>query len=129
MKKLSERDFSKSAVHAAYDNVSRQTLLRRLYKDIEPITRGFFRDNSWQSVKKVWNHFDRLDLNWHITDNYYGNGHYDKTVPPERKRWHFEINFKNEKGNPNKIVGTLTAAGAGSVEDPLSRYDITVVMS
>ena len=129
MKKLSEKDFSKNAVHAAYDEISRPTLLRRLYKDITPYTRGFFSDSSWQAVRKVWDTFDKLALDWGITDNYYGNGPYDKTVPPERKTWKFEIRFRNEKGNPNKIFGTLTAAGAGKVDDPLSRYDITVVMS
>ena len=43
------------------------------------------------------------------------------------KIWNIEINFTNNKGRPTKLHGTVTAAGAGAGtrEDPLSRYDIT----
>ena len=50
-------------------------------------------------------------------------------MPPQGKRWTFEINFTDNTGKPKKIFGNLTAAGAGSVQDPLEKYDITVVLS
>jgi hypothetical protein len=63
-----------------------------------------------------------------MTEAYYGSGQYDKTMPPQRKTWKFEIRFTNPKGKQNVMYGALVAAGAGSVKDPLDRYDITVNM-
>ena len=51
---------------------------------------------------------------------------------PVRKIWSFEIHFLNNIGKEGKaavIHGNITAAGAGSVEDPLDRYDVTVTLS
>lgn len=109
--------------------ISKVSLIHKIYKVITPITQGFFRDESWQAVRKVWDKFNELGLNWGIIDNYYGRGSNDHTLPPQNKTWKFEIKFTNNKGKPDIIYGTLTAAGGGSVEEPLERYDLTVVMS
>jgi len=85
--------------------------------------KGFFSDDSWQGIQQIWNAFNEAGLNWDIMDsNYYptSDGH-----PMGGKIWYIEINFTNNKGRPTKLNGTITAAGAGTVEDPLARYDIT----
>ncbi len=112
-----------------FDNVAKETLKGRIYKEIRPLMRGFFKDDAWQAVHKIFSKFTDLGLDWDIYESHYGNQKYDKTFPPERKVWYFEIHFTNNKGKKNKIHGSLTAAGAGTVDDPLDRYDITVVLS
>ena len=47
---------------------------------------------------------------------------------PTRKEWHFEIHWDNDKGKYSKMGGVVTASGAGSVDDPLSRYDVNMVI-
>jgi hypothetical protein len=112
-----------------FDNVAKETLKKRLYKKTMPLSRGFFKDDNWSAVYKIFKIFTDLGLDWDIYESHYGNHKYDRTMPMERKVWYFEIHFTNNKGKKNKIHGSLTAAGAGTVEDPLSKYDITVVLS
>jgi len=84
--------------------------------------KGFFSDDSWQGIQQIWNAFNAAGLDWNINgSNYYPNG----DNPMGGKIWNIEINFTNNKGRPTTLHGTVTAAGAGTVEDPLSRYDIT----
>jgi hypothetical protein len=106
------------------DGRSKQTAISLIYKRISPLTQGFFRDESWENVWKIFKVFNELGLDWNITDAKYNNG-----MPMEWKKWQFDIRFTDNAGKPKTIFGNLTAAGAGSVEDPLDRYDITVVLS
>ena len=86
------------------------------------LIKGFFSDQAWQGVNQVWTALDNAGLDWNVTGSqYYPPG----TVPPEGKIWKFEIRFTNKTGKPTVLYGTVTAAGAGSVQDPLERYDIT----
>jgi len=116
----------KTEKYAQEEGISRQRLKTQIYKAIAPITKQFYSDDSWQGVSQVWKAFDNLGLDWNMTEAYYGSGQYDKTMPPQRKTWKFEIRFTNPKGKQNVMYGALVAAGAGSVKDPLDRYDITV---
>ena len=103
---------------------SKRTAMDRIYRAITPITQGIFTDEDWRHVRAVWEKFNELGLDWDITEN----SEYDREMPPKWKKWYFEINFVDGKGRPQKLGGNLTAAGAGSVEDPLERYDISVVL-
>lgn len=105
------------------NNISKQSLKNKIYKVIGPYIKGFFTDESWESIRKIWDIFDEMGLNWAMTDS-----KYDGNVPPQNKTWKFEIDFINNKGKQDKIYGMVTAAGAGTVDDIFSRYDITVVM-
>ncbi len=85
--------------------------------------KGFFTDDSWQGIQQIWNAFNTAGLDWNIMgSDYYPT---DSGNPMGGKIWQVEVNFINNKGRPTKLGGTVTAAGAGTVEDPLSRYDIT----
>ena len=48
---------------------------------------------------------------------------------PKYKEWQISIPFTNNKGRSAQLVGQITAHGAGSVEQPLDRYDITAYVS
>jgi hypothetical protein len=85
--------------------------------------KGFFSDDSWQGVKQIFDAFNYAELDWDITGSDYYPSHDGN--PMGGKIWVIEINFINNKGKPTKLYGNITAAGAGTPEDPLSRYDIT----
>jgi hypothetical protein len=40
-----------------------------------------------------------------------------------------QINFINNKNKPTTLYGRIQASGAGTIEDPLSKYDITAYVS
>lgn len=90
--------------------------------------KGFFNDKDWSGIKQIWNAFKSLDWQIISADYYYDNNNPTSRMPAGKK-WRFEISFNNNKGKPSKLYGTVVAAGAGTVEDPLSRYDITVQVS
>jgi len=103
--------------------VSKQSFKNKIYKAIAPYIKGIYSDQSWEAIRKVWDVFDSMNLNWAMT-----NATYDNSVPPQNKAWRFEIIFVNKRGKEDSLTGIVTAHGAGTVEDPLLRYDITVVM-
>ena len=103
-------------------NQQARTIINRRIIPQEQI-KGMFSDDSWQGVQQIWNAFSEAGLDWDIVDsNYYptNDGH-----PMGGKIWNIVVNFINNKGKATTLHGTVTAAGAGTVEDPLSRYDIT----
>jgi len=112
-------------VPSQIDGRSKVSAKNLIYKHIEPLMKGIFSDESWEGVRKIWDKFGELGLDWDFSRNseYYGG------MPPQGKTWYFEIKFMGNNDRPQTLFGTLTAAGAGSVEDPLGRYDITVVLS
>jgi len=104
--------------------IRKPKLVRAVNKTIGNVSRGFFTDEHWRGPKKVWDALSVMGLDWDIMGSSY-NG----TMPPESKTWKFEIKFTNERGKPAKLYGHLVASGAGSVDDPLSRYDIVTYVS
>ena len=115
------------------DGKSKQNARNWIVGKTKNITSGFFRDDYWQPIQKVWKEFDRLGLNWNGTDNKYheeevmfsdGSKHYI----PVRKTWNFEVRFINNRDKNDVIYGVVTAAGAGPVESPLDKYDVTLTV-
>jgi len=113
----------KTSQISGQEAVSKQSLKNKIYKVIGPLIKGFFSDESWQGVRRVWDSFDSMGIDWHMTD-----AKYDGNMPPQNKMWKFEIDFINNRGKPDKLYGVLTASGAATVDDPLAKYDITVVI-
>ena len=113
------------------DGKDKETAKRYIYKKITPLTKGIFKDDSWEGVNKIWKEFEKMNLQWNTTKATYTHAK-DGSIgwnTPTGKIWNFEIEFHDKQGKIKKIYGSLHAAGAGSVEDPLDRYDITVVLS
>lgn len=109
------------------DGLSKQRLKTLIYKSTKKCTYNkLYKDNGWKGPQCIWDTFNDLNLNWHITRADYKK---DKNeVMPNRKEWYFEIMWDNDKGKFSKLGGMLTAAGAGSVQDPLDKYDLVLVL-
>jgi hypothetical protein len=108
---------------SAIDGRSKQSAKNVIYNKITPLTQGFFRDDAWQNVKKIFEAFGQLGFDWDILGaKYVGN-------PPSSKKWEFEILFTDNNGKPQKFWGQITAAAAGTDDDPFTPYDLTVIIS
>jgi len=105
------------------DGRSNTSARNAVHKLVHPHTKGLFADQDWSNVNKVWNAMNAAGLDWNITNTEYGK---NNEGTPSYKLWKFEIRFTNKTGRPTTLHGVLTAHGAGTVQDPLSKYDITV---
>jgi hypothetical protein len=89
-------------------------------------TKGFFKDEYWQPVTATFKELSRHGVDYVVTETQY---YQDDRGNPSSKVWRFEVEFVNDKGRMTKLYGTITAAGAGTVQDLLSRYDVTAVIN
>jgi len=110
---------------------------RRIVRNIvDKPSKGYFSDQYWQGPKGVFEALNAANIDWSITKTEYGvSKTFQETYPGEKWRipndykvWQFAISFTNNKGRPTVLHCTLTAHGAGTVTDPLSRYDMSVVI-
>jgi hypothetical protein len=83
---------------------------------------GFFTDKTWEPVKAIMARLNAAKVNFTSLGDAYQQNAQGQDIS---KTWKLEFPFTNQKGLPDKLYGTIVASGAGSVEDPLSRYDIT----
>lgn len=114
------------------DGLSKAKVKTLIYKETKKCTHNkLYSDRYWQGPKCIWNTFDKLNLNWNINNTQYKNNKDDESMDiklPTRKEWYFEIMWRGPKGKKMKMGGHLTAAGAGSVDEPLSKYDLVLVL-
>ena len=116
------RRIRESENQSEIDGLSKVVAKNKIYDKVTPLTKGIFRDDAWQNVQKIWKVFESMGLDWYFTDAKY------EGFPPKRKRWYFSIDYVGKNGKPEKISGELIAAGAGSDDDPLDKYDITFLL-
>jgi hypothetical protein len=89
-------------------------------------TKGFFKDTYWQPIHKTWTLLAEHKIDAIPTSNRYLT---DEKGTPTSKRWEFIIEFTNDKGKDVTLHGVMVASGAGSVSDPLDRYDVVAYVS
>ena len=107
------------------DGKSKPSARNYVYKLIGELTKGFFRDDSWENINAIW---DRLNEN--NISNYLINAKYfhDEKGQSMGKTWYFEIPFINNRSNQDKLQGNLNAHFCGSIQDPSDKYDISFVI-
>lgn len=118
------------------DGKSKQSAANWIRKHIDPMVSGFFKDDHWEPIQNVRKFFGQNNIEFTITGTEYQtskDAHKWQSNPdwrtmPDSKVWNAEINFTNNKQKPTKIGVIMTAHGAGSVSDPMERYDVTFVM-
>jgi hypothetical protein len=80
---------------------------------------GIYRDDSWQPVAAIYKALDNAGIDYDMTGS-----QYSPEFPNTYKKWELTFKFTNDKGRPSELHGQIMAAGAGSVEQPLDRYDM-----
>jgi hypothetical protein len=89
-------------------------------------TKGFFKDDYWRPITRTFKELAEHGIFYEVNKTEYLK---DNEGRPNAKIWSFSIDFFNDKGRKTTLYGTITASGAGSVEDPLDRYDVTAYVS
>jgi len=84
-------------------------------------TRGFFSDDYWQPITQTFKELDRHSIDYVIESTKYTQ---DAKGNPDSKTWSVTAEFFNDKGRKTKIYIHIVASGAGTVAEPLSRYDV-----
>jgi len=117
------------------DGLSKARLKTLLYKETKKITTNkIWKDTAWNGPQAIWDTFNRLNLGWHMTKSEYKRYKDDQAMGvkmPSSKEWQFEIFWNSKEGGLGKHMkmgGVVTAAGAGSIDDPLSKYDVNMVI-
>lgn len=101
----------------------------RVNKILSAASKGLFSDNSWEAINNIFKKLSEAGLDVTVTSAKYG-GHADTgNDMPKFKEWQISIPFTNKNGKQVALVGNITAHGAGSLEQPLDRYDITAYVS
>lgn len=101
----------------------------RIYKVVSPMTSHLYKDEDWSGVSSVFsairtvlaNLSQSLDLVVRVEDGGYrqNNGAHWKE---------YRLFVVDEESGKQMVAGHLNAHGAGTVEDPFDRYDMSVVL-
>ena len=89
-----------------------------------------YKDEYWQGPHAIFKQFDEWQLNWQIDTSKYRKGEARMGTDPMvdvAKEWTFTIWLDDPRGK--KLYGQLVASGAGSVSDPLEKYDLVLVIN
>ena len=107
--------------HAATTN--RKSFIRKAYNAISSITSKKYFDSSWLGVKAVIEAI--LDTDKHVT-LYLENARYEGMIGQEghRKVYRYTI-----AGCEKDIDMQIVASFCGTIHDPMSAYDLTVMMN
>ena len=97
---------------------TRATIKNRVNKILFENTKGLFNDDCWKPVYNAFNLINQAGYQVTITDSKYSHRPEDGVAVS--KSWRFEV---MTEGKP--LFGVITAHGAGSIGDPLDRYDIS----
>jgi len=104
-------------------------LLKRQFNKVNSVicgcATGIFFDDYWIGKDRVLSALDKVcnenGMGWHIEESHYIH---DDDNKPIAKKWIFKVYDDEREG-----YGIIIASGAGSVSDPLSRYDIVSYVS
>ena len=101
-------------------------LRNKINKATGAVSKGIFSDEYWKGHKQVYNALvkicDELSLEVELQKSEYRQDQYSKV--PNSKIWIYRVYNDEMEGWFN-----ITASGAGTVEDPLSKYDIVAYIS
>lgn len=86
---------------------------------------GIFHDSFWSPIQDFFKEIRAMGIDFEVNDQVYTK---DERGNPSSKKWYCVVSFKDKLGKVKYIQMTVTAFGAGSVKDPLDRYDVTVTM-
>lgn len=100
---------------------------------VNKFTKGIFSDQYWAGQQRIYKELDYQGIRWVPTGAMYE--HETVTLPdgqrasvPYRKIWTFEIQFVNNKDKEDVLYGRIVAAGAGPIDDPLDKYDLSMTL-
>lgn len=104
---------------------TKQQAIKKLYK-ID--TKGIFHDEGWNKVREIVKEIRNMNAEVECipaNNSLYTNG-YPNDGSISSKRYDLTISFTNALNKEIIIKGNITCSGCGTVEDPLSAYDVSM---
>lgn len=107
------------------DGLKKEKVKKALSKilKLDELNGKYFGDQSWTPIHKLFDTLSKVNIPYKIEREEYKK---DDSGKPISKEWLVGFDFKNEKGKDTFLYLLIVAAGAGTVEDPLSRYDLVM---
>ena len=93
--------------------MTKQNLIKKMYRLSERLTSGFHRDYGWEDLNAVFDNLRDNGFDVQITSTQY-DGMRSKT-------YFFEV-------LEHKIRGHIICAFCGTVENPMERYDMSMIL-
>lgn len=117
------------------DGLRNDVARKKINQILHGVANGIFQDDHWGGVKRVWDTLDENKIPWTLMNSEYGvSPSFAQTftgpkwrIPNDFKQWKFEIKFTNNNQKETTLYGVVIAS-AGSIEDPLEKYDVTVTV-
>ena len=110
-----------------FDGQRKQKVLNTLNAILGRHTKGQFRDSYWAPIQAIRADLDRENIPAEALE---GSGTYEKENGVDvRKVWRYKVPFLNQNGRPDAVYISITASGAGPVDDPLAVYDVVAYAS
>jgi len=106
---------------SAINEMSKQRAKTYVNKLMGKHSKGIFSDEYWSPVQNIFKDLSEANIDYVVGKTEYKKD--DKGVPTS-KRWTLTISFIDKNGKEQKLTALIIASGAGSVEDPLDKYDI-----
>ncbi len=101
--------------------MTRVTAKNQINRILRDTTNGLHKDLCWLPIYEAMAQIRTAGFDIDFTGSKYQ--HDDKGTPVS-KTWTFQIQYGKKP-----ILGIMTAHGAGSVADPLDRYDVSAYVS
>lgn len=105
-----------------FDGKNQRVVRNELPKIASPIFKGFFTDEYWAPIQSFFEKLGELNIKYNLIKSEY---HHNEQGEMSSKRWSLEFPFINHTGKEFIVYGTIVASGAGTIENPLGRYDVT----
>ncbi len=80
---------------------------------------GIYNDDFWDGKNGILKALGDAGIDYDLI-----SAQYSPEFPNTWKEWKLKFTFDNDRGIQKEMIGTIIAAGAGSVEQPLDRYDM-----
>ena len=109
------------------DGKTKQQAMKIVNKIFAPLTKGIHTDQYWKGVSAIWDAMSKANVSYTQTGSEYKKDK-DSNVNTS-KIWNFEVTFNDAKGKEQIIHGRVVASGAGSVKDPLDKYDVVAYVN
>lgn len=95
--------------------VTKQTYKNRIYKLSKDLLSGIHTDDAWQDLHAVFNNMRNNNYDVIVTSTEYDN--------MNSKTYYFEID-----NIEHKIRGHITCAFCGTCNNPMDRYDMSMIL-
>lgn len=126
--RLTEEQLKYVVKELVHEAVNKQTILRQLYKVVEPYTHSRYRDSGWAGVDSVIEALQNAgyDVSVSVKNGGYRNSKGGNTLYVGDEDVSYWKEFELEIPIEDKVFhGRINAHACGTMEDPFESYDLT----